>query len=117
MELRCGSCERELKAVAEKEALHDLLAKLIKKFENSGNSAYDFGKLPDSYKYGLIEGIVGFAMEIERLEGKFKLGQERSEADREGILRNLRSARPARSMVELTASYYEWAKVVGKSAR
>jgi len=107
----------KLKAAAEKEALHDLLAKLIKKFESNEDSAYDFSKLPEGYKFGLIEGIVGFEMEIERLEGKFKLGQERSEADREGILRNLRSARPARSMVELTASFYEWAKAAGKSAR
>ena len=94
-----------LKPIAEKKSLHDLLARLIRKFEGN-DSAYDFGKLSETYKYGLIAGIIGFEMEIERLEGKFKLGQERSAADKEGILRNLRSAKQGRSIHELTASFY-----------
>jgi transcriptional regulator len=97
----------KLKAITEKKSLHDLLAKLIVKFEEYEKSAYDFSKLPESYKYGMIAGIVGFEMKIERLEGKFKLGQERSAADKEGILRNLRSAKPSRSIHDLTASFYE----------
>ena len=98
----------KLKPVTEKNSFHDLLAKLVKKFEHS--DAYDFSKLPEKYKFGLMTGIIGFEMEIERLEGKFKLGQERNEGDKEGVLRNLRTAKQPRSMHELTASYYEWAK-------
>jgi transcriptional regulator len=94
----------KLQPVAEKKPLHDLLARLIRKFENS---AYDFNKLPDTYTSGLMTGIIGFELAVERLEGKFKLGQERSDVDKEGVLRNLRSAKPARSMAELTASFYE----------
>ena len=45
-------------------------------------------------------------MEIEQLEGKFKLGQERSPADKQSLLKNLESAKPARSIRELTASFY-----------
>jgi transcriptional regulator len=97
----------KLKAITDPEALHDLLAKLIKKFENHEGPAYDLEKLPDSYKQGMIAGITGFVMEIERLEGKFKLGQERSEADKESILRHLRSAKQERSIHDLTASFYE----------
>ena len=59
------------------------------------------------YTSGLMTGIIGFELEIERLEGKFKLGQERSEVDKEGIVRNLKSARQPRSMPEFTASFYE----------
>ncbi len=106
-----------LKAITEKKSLHDLLAKLIEKFENPEKPAYDFSKLPDSYTHGLMAGIMGFEMEIERLEGKFKLGQERSESDREGVLRNLRSAKQARSIHDLTASFYQRAKTVEKSVR
>ncbi len=98
-----------LKPLAEKKSLHDLLARLIRKFEFN-DSAYDFGTLSETYKYGLIAGIIGFEMEIERLEGKFKLGQERSAADKEGILRNLRSAKQGRSIHELTASFYRRAQ-------
>src|ERR1700730_7163765 len=77
----------KLNPVADKKALHDLLAKLIGKFEKS--ATYDFAKLRDDYKYGLMAGIIGFEMEIDLIEGKFKLGQERSAADKEYILRNL----------------------------
>ena len=97
-------------AITEKKPLHDLLAKLIRKFENYETSQYDFNKLPESYTDGLMAGIIGFEMEIERLEGKFKLGQERSEADKEGTLRNLRAAKPARSISDFTAAYYERAR-------
>ena len=100
----------KLKAVTDKAALHSLLAKLIGKFENYEKSGYDFSKLPDSYTYGLIGGIVGFEMEIEKLEGKFKLGQERSEADQQGVLRNLKSLKPERSIYDLTAAFYERTK-------
>ena len=54
-----------------------------------------------------MTGIIGFELEIERLEGKFKLGQERSDIDKEGVVRNLRSAKTGRSMPEFTASFYE----------
>ncbi len=103
--------------VTEKKALHDLLRKLIDKFERYERSAYDFTKLSDSYKYGLMAGIVGFEMEIELIEGKFKLGQERSETDKASVLRHLRSANPPRSLHDLTASFYERTKAAGKGMR
>lgn len=98
----------KLRPVAEKKPLHELLARLIRKNETS--AAYDFNKLPDSYTSGLMTGIIGFELEIERLEGKFKLGQERSEVDKEGLVRNLKSAKQPRSMPEFTASFYETRK-------
>lgn len=94
----------KLNAITDKKALHDLLAKLINKFEKS---SYDFAKLRDDYVYGLMAGIIGFEMEIELIEGKFKLGQERSAADKEALLRNLRSAKPQRSIADFTASFYQ----------
>jgi len=95
-----------LKPIADPKALHALLAQLIAKFEGPGSS-YDFAKLPESFTNGLIGGIVGFEMQIELLEGKFKLGQERSEADRQALLKNLQSAKPARSIYEFTSEYYK----------
>ncbi|MGA3260350.1 MAG: FMN-binding negative transcriptional regulator [Bryobacteraceae bacterium] len=95
----------KLKAVTGEDAMRDLLAKLIRKFEEP-NSPYDLAKLPQSYTSGLIGGILGFELEIELLEGKFKLGQERSEADKEGILKHLQTEKPERSIYDLTASFY-----------
>jgi transcriptional regulator len=94
------------KAITEPKALHALLAQLIAKFEGPG-SAYNFGKLPDSYVNGLMGGIVGFEMQVELLEGKFKLGQERNDADKQAILKGLESAKYARSMYEFTAEFYK----------
>jgi transcriptional regulator len=94
-----------LKAVTGESAMRDLLGKLIRKFEEP-NSAYDLAKLPQSYTSGMIGGILGFDLEIELLEGKFKLGQERSEGDKEGILKHLRTAHPEPSLYDFTASFY-----------
>jgi transcriptional regulator len=94
------------KPITDPKALHGLLAQLIGKFEGRG-SGYDFAKLPDSYVNGLIGGIIGFEMQIELLEGKFKLGQERSDADKQSILKNLQSAKRARSIDEFTAEFYK----------
>jgi len=96
----------KLKPVAEKPDLHKLLARLIKKFENRyGGSSYDFEKLPENYVNGMLGGIIGFEMEIERLEGKFKLGQERGDADKAGILSHLGEHKEA-SMKDFTAAFY-----------
>ena len=77
-------------------------------FENRhGGSTYDFGKLPDSFTYPMIGGIVGFEMQIDAIEGKFKLGQERSEADKAGLLSRLGTAKQDRSMREFTAGFYD----------
>lgn len=96
-----------LKPISDKKALHDLLAQLIHKFEGPKNTAYDFAKLPDTYTYPMIENIIGFEMQIGRLEGKFKLGQERSAADRQGVLDGLASAKPDKSLHDLTAEFYQ----------
>jgi transcriptional regulator len=95
-----------LKPIADTKALHDLLARLIAKFEGP-DSVYNFAKLPESYTNGLIGGIIGFEMQIELLEGKFKLGQERSDADKQAILKNLQSAKSARSISDFTAEFYK----------
>ena len=94
------------KPIADPKALHDLLAQLIAKFEGPASS-YNFAKLPESYTNGLIAGVIGFEMQIELLEGKFKLGQERSDADKQALLKNLALAKPARSISEFTADFYK----------
>jgi transcriptional regulator len=109
----------KLKPIADKKAIHDLLAKLIQKFENryQQSSSYDFGKLPDSYTYGMIGGIIGFEMQIELIEGKFKLGQERSETDKQSIVKNLQSSKRDPSAGDFTASFYERQKKSAASPR
>jgi transcriptional regulator len=39
----------------------------------------------------MLGGIVGLELAVERLEGKWKLGQNRNEQDRQGMLEGLRA--------------------------
>jgi transcriptional regulator len=97
-----------LKRIDDKELLGDLLARLVDKFDGRyAEGKYDFRKLPASYTSPLLGAIVGFEMPVVGLEAKFKLGQERSAADRAGILEHLKTAKPERSLREMTASFYK----------
>jgi transcriptional regulator len=97
----------KLKPVEGKKELNELLAKLIAKFESYQGTNYNFAKLDETYKYGLMGGIIGFELEIELLEGKFKLGQDRSPADKENLVKKLGEAKTPRGLREFTASFYE----------
>jgi transcriptional regulator len=45
--------------------------------------------LSDRYRKGMMQGIVGFEMAVTRLEGKYKLSQNRSHADRSNVAHTL----------------------------
>jgi len=47
---------------------------------------------PDDYVAGQLKGIVGFELAITRLTGKWKVSQNRVEADRVGVTAGLRAA-------------------------
>lgn len=47
---------------------------------------------PEPYIAGQLRAIVGVEVEISRIEGKFKLGQNRSRADMEGAIAGLAEA-------------------------
>jgi transcriptional regulator len=44
---------------------------------------------PPDYVDAMLAGIVGFRLAITRLEGKWKLGQNRTREDRDGVVRGL----------------------------
>ena len=60
-------------------------------------------ELPADFKDGLLQAIVGFEMPINRMEGKFKLGQNRPDADIRKTVEALRKS-PRESERELA----EW---------
>jgi transcriptional regulator len=95
------------KAITDKAALHDMLARLIDSFERYQGSGYDFSKLPGSYVSSLMEGLVGFEMLLESLEGKFKLGQAWGEQDKKSVLEHLRQpAWREPSLYDISADFY-----------
>ncbi|HLK64992.1 MAG TPA: FMN-binding negative transcriptional regulator [Bryobacteraceae bacterium] len=95
----------KLRPVIERDALHTLVTRLVRKFE-APDTVYDVSQLPESYTNKMLGAIVGFEMRVEHLEGKFKLGQERIEGDRKGILQYLQHPFQERSLLDLTQSFY-----------
>ncbi|KIP96635.1 MULTISPECIES: FMN-binding negative transcriptional regulator [Pseudomonas] len=67
------------------ERLLSLLDELSARHENPRPQPWALNDAPREYIAGMLRAIVGFALPIERLEGKWKLGQNRSEADRQGV--------------------------------
>ncbi len=94
--------------ITDDEAFASNLQRLVAQNENhyGGGPSWDYSKLPDSYLKGMRGGIVPYEMKIEQVEAKFKLGQDRSGGDREGVLKGLSSGKKARSLLELTEAYY-----------
>ena len=48
-----------------------------------------WGELPEGYRREKLGGIVAFAIEVTRIEGRFKLSQDRSETERDHIIEEL----------------------------
>ena len=55
---------------------------------------------PDSYIDVMLRGIVGFRFAITRLEGKWKMSQNREPQDRAGVVEGLK-ARAGRDDLEI----------------
>ncbi len=68
-----------------------LLADMVAHYERRQPQPWD-GRLPDDLAAALRAEVVGFELVIEQLEGKFKVGQNRSEADQAGVLAALRGS-------------------------
>jgi transcriptional regulator len=64
------------------EALREILLATIETFEAPGVSL----SIPDEYFDKMTQGVVGFEIELTRLEGKLKLSQNRSAPDRRGVI-------------------------------
>ena len=82
------------------EELYQLLKTLIETHEAQFEKPWPF-QLPDDYLQKMMRGIVGFEIEITRLEGKFKLSQNRTEAEQENVITALQESRDTLAVAEL----------------
>ena len=57
--------------------LHELLMRLSATYEAGNLKPWKMSELPADYVGTMLKSIVGFEIEVERLEGKFKLSQNR----------------------------------------
>lgn len=79
------------------EVLHDphqiekILEKSVMLFEGKESSSWRYD-LPEKFKQNLLKNIVGLQMNVEHIEGKFKLGRNRSAEDYQSLLESLESS-------------------------
>jgi len=74
-----------LRLIEDEASLYALVDQLAGQYEQ-GDGAWSLKDQPERFTAGLLKVIVGFALEIESLEGKFKLSQNRPEKDRLGVI-------------------------------
>lgn len=67
-----------------------MLEDSFKEFEPKFKEQWD--SLPEDYKSDLLDGITAFEVRITRLDGKFKLSQNRTSGDRKRIIEKLDSS-------------------------
>lgn len=68
-------------------AMNEMIDKMIDAYEATYQKQWD--DLSDKYREGMMNGIVGFEMTVSRLEGKYKLSQNKSQIDLQNIAESL----------------------------
>lgn len=72
------------KIIEDQERIVELLRQTVAVYESAFANPWS-GDLPLEYRDKMIRGIVAFEMSVTRIEGKFKLGQNRAAADQQGV--------------------------------
>ena len=69
--------------------LREVVTKLTSKHESGAADPWEVTDAPVDYIESQLKSIVGFEMTISRMDGKWKMSQNRPEADREGAIQGL----------------------------
>ena len=72
--------------IADPDWLRELVRRLSERHEAREPAPWDMQALPEPYVQSMLNGIVGIEIAVSRLEGKFKLSQNRPAADRPRII-------------------------------
>ena len=71
------------------ERLRAIVTSLTQRHEGRREKPWAVSAAPEDYIQAQLRGIIGFRLPIDRLEGKWKLSQNRPEADRRGVIEGL----------------------------
>ncbi len=81
-----------LRAVEEAPWLHALVTRLTERHEASRAQPWAVSDAPDDYIRAMLRAIVGIEIVLTSWVGKWKVSQNRSAADREGVARGMADA-------------------------
>ena len=73
----------------DRDLLFNIVTRLTEKHEASFERPWKVSDAPADYIENMLKAIVAFELKISRIESSWKLSQNRSEADREGVLNGL----------------------------
>ena len=73
--------------LVEGEELYSLLSRLVKNHEEP--AAYNLESLPQDFVQKEMNGVVGFAVDVTRVDAGYKLSQNRNDGDHGNIIREL----------------------------
>lgn len=68
----------------------DVVTRLTERNERSQPQPWAVSDAPDTYVAAMLRGIVGIELSVARIVAKAKLSQNRSDADRDGVIDGLR---------------------------
>ena len=80
-----------LTVVDDLDGLLEHLQTLTSQHEKGRDQPWAVSDAPKDYIDRMLKGIIGLELPITRLEGKWKVSQNRPEKDREGVVRGLKS--------------------------
>jgi transcriptional regulator len=78
-----------LRATQDPEWLRALVTRLTERHEGGRAAPWHVSDAPPDYIDAMLKAIVGIEIEVTRVEGKFKLSQNRDAADRTGVVLGL----------------------------
>lgn len=81
----------------------DALVGMLRALAHGDPGGFDVDALAPGYRDGMLKGIRGFRLRAERIEAQWKMSQNRSIADREGVIAALR-ARGETAAADLVAA-------------
>jgi len=80
-----------LRAIQDRDWLRAFVTRLTERHEAGRAVPWHVADAPPDYLEAMLKAIVGIEIDVKRVEGKFKLSQNRDAADRTGVVLGLES--------------------------
>jgi len=93
-----------LRAIQDSEWLRRFVTRLTERHEAGRAVPWHVSDAPADYLDAMLKAIVGIEIEVTRVEGKFKLSQNRDAADRTGVVLGLEADAAAQRQAEADAT-------------
>lgn len=81
-----------LRVIDDRDRLLSLVTRMVQHYEGGRPTPWALDTQDEAYVSGMLQGIVGFEIEIERLEGQWKLNQHHSVERRARVIQALRES-------------------------